>query len=165
MLRIHFSKSYFKYLLPIYFFPKNIRQVKPEVHQPGLIEHSVGWPLPDTKTYGGSFLYHLADDNLVAVGFVVGLDYKNPYLHPFKTFQQFKTHPAIRPTFEGGTRIAYGARALNEGGFQCIPKLAFPGEIIFFIQLHTASELSDRFNSMNQHFWAQNIKMYHKNDK
>jgi len=106
---------------------KELWQVRPEVHQPGLVEHSVGWPLPDTKTYGGSFLYHLADDNLVAVGFVVGLDYKNPYLHPFKTFQQFKTHPAIRPTFEGGTRIAYGARALNEGGFQCIPKLSFPG--------------------------------------
>ena len=89
-----------------------------------------GWPLPDTKTYGGSFLYHLADDNLVAVGFVIGLDYKNPYIHPFKTFQQFKTHPNVRPTFEGGTRIAYGARALNEGGFQCIPKLAFPGNKI-----------------------------------
>ena len=89
--------------------------------------------MPDTKTYGGSFLYHLADDNLVAVGFVVGLDYKNPYLHPFKTFQQFKTHPAIRPTFEGGTRIAYGARALNEGGFQCIPKLSFPGERLHFV--------------------------------
>ena len=118
-----------------YFSHKNIRQVRPEVHQPGLIEHSVGWPLPDTKTYGGSFLYHLADDNLVAVGFVVGLDYKNPYLHPFKTFQQFKTHPAIRPTFEGGTRIAYGARALNEGGFQCIPKLSFPGERLHFFQL------------------------------
>ena len=86
-----------------------------------------GWPLPDTKTYGGSFLYHLAEDNLVAVGFVVGLDYKNPYLNPYKTFQQFKTHPAVRPVFEGGNRIVYGARALNEGGLQCIPKLAFPG--------------------------------------
>ena len=87
----------------------------------------IGWPLPDTKTYGGSFLYHLAEDNLVAVGFVVGLDYKNPYLNPYKTFQQFKTHPSVRPVFEGGNRIAYGARALNEGGLQCIPKLAFPG--------------------------------------
>merc|ERR1719245_645055 len=106
---------------------KELWQVRPEVHQPGLIEHSVGWPLPDTKTYGGSFLYHLADDNLVAVGFVVGLDYQNPYIHPFKTFQQFKTHPSVAPLFEGGTRIGYGARALNEGGFQSIPKLSFPG--------------------------------------
>lgn len=103
---------------------KELWQVRPEVHRPGRIEHTVGWPLPDTKTYGGSFLYHLAEDNLVAVGFVIGLDYKNPYLHPFKTFQQFKTHPSVRPTFEGGTRIGYGARALNEGGFQCIPKVS-----------------------------------------
>jgi len=112
---------------------KELWQVRPEIHSPGRIEHTVGWPLPDVKTYGGSFLYHLADDpeseqkNLVAVGFVVGLDYKHPYLHPFKTFQQFKTHPSVRPTFEGGTRIGYGARALNEGGLQCIPSTAFPG--------------------------------------
>lgn len=106
---------------------KELWQVRPEVHNPGCVEHTVGWPLPDTKTYGGSFLYHLADDNLVAVGFVVGLDYKNPYMNPFKTFQQFKTHPSVRPTFEGGTRIGYGARALNEGGLQCIPQIAFPG--------------------------------------
>lgn len=106
---------------------KELWQVRPEVHQPGRIEHTVGWPLPDTQTYGGSFLYHLADDNQVAVGFVIGLDYKNPYLNPFKTFQQFKTHPSVRPTFEGGTRIGYGARALNEGGFQAIPKLTFKG--------------------------------------
>ena len=75
---------------------KELWQVRPEVHKPGRVEHTVGWPLPDTKTYGGSFLYHLADDNLVAVGFVVGLDYKNPYLNPFKTFQQFKLHPSVR---------------------------------------------------------------------
>lgn len=106
---------------------KELWQVKPENHHPGRIEHTVGWPLPDTHTYGGSFLYHLAEDNLVSVGFVIGLDYKNPYLNPFKTFQQFKTHPSVRPIFEGGTRIGYGARALNEGGFQCIPKVAFPG--------------------------------------
>ena len=97
----------------------------PAKHNPGAIEHTAGWPL--TTEYGGSFLYHLADDNLVAVGFVVGLDYDNPYLNPFKTFQKYKTHPAIAPTFEGGTRIGYGARALNEGGFQSIPKLTFPG--------------------------------------
>jgi len=106
---------------------KELWQVTEENHHPGRIEHTVGWPLPDIKTYGGSFLYHLSEDNLVAVGFVVGLDYTNPYLHPFKTFQQFKTHPSVAPTFEGGTRIGYGARALNEGGFQCIPKLTFPG--------------------------------------
>jgi len=106
---------------------KELWQIDPSKHSPGCIEHTVGWPLPDIKTYGGSFLYHLAEDNLVAVGFVIGLDYKNPYLHPFKTFQQFKTHPSVACTFEGGTRIGYGARALNEGGLQSIPKLTFPG--------------------------------------
>ena len=90
--------------------------------------HSVGWPL-DRKTYGGSFLYHL-EDNQVAVGFVVGLDYQNPYLSPFEEFQRFKTHPAIRETFEGGRRICYGARALNEGGLQSLPTLAFPGGVV-----------------------------------
>jgi electron-transferring-flavoprotein dehydrogenase len=85
----------------------------------------VGWPL-DAGTYGGSFLYHL-EDNQVAVGLVVGLDYANPYLSPFEEFQRFKTHPAIAPLFEGGQRIAYGARALTEGGYQSIPKLTFPG--------------------------------------
>jgi len=106
---------------------KELWQVEAEKHHPGRIEHTVGWPLPDTHTYGGSFLYHLNEDNLVAVGFVVGLDYTNPYLHPFKTFQQFKTHPSVSPLFEGGTRIGYGARALNEGGYQSLPKLTFPG--------------------------------------
>jgi len=106
---------------------KELWSVEPEKHHPGRIEHTVGWPLPDTHTYGGSFLYHLNEDNLVAVGFVVGLDYTNPYLHPFKTFQQFKTHPSVAPLFEGGTRIGYGARALNEGGYQSLPKLTFPG--------------------------------------
>jgi len=106
---------------------KELWRVEDGKHHPGRIEHTVGWPLPDIHTYGGSFLYHLNEDNLVAVGFVVGLDYTNPYLHPFKTFQQFKTHPAVAPTFEGGERIGYGARALNEGGFQSIPKLSFPG--------------------------------------
>lgn len=106
---------------------KELWQVEDGKHHPGRIEHTVGWPLPNMKTYGGSFLYHLAEDNLVSVGFVIGLDYANPYLHPFKTFQQFKTHPTVRTTFEGGTRIAYGARALNEGGLQSVPKLTFPG--------------------------------------
>jgi len=109
---------------------KELWRVSDEQHKPGRILHTIGWPLPDTKTYGGSFMYHLQEDNAVAVGFVVGLDYTNPYLHPFKTFQQFKTHPSIAPIFEGGERIGYGARALNEGGFQCLPKLTFPGGCI-----------------------------------
>ena len=104
---------------------KELWEVPPENHRPGLVVHTVGWPL-DTATYGGSFLYHL-ENRQVAVGFVVGLDYANPHLSPFEEFQRFKTHPSIRPTFEGGRRIAYGARALNEGGWQAIPKLAFPG--------------------------------------
>ncbi len=104
---------------------KELWQVAPERHQPGLVLHSAGWPLPG-DTYGGSFLYHL-EDRQVAVGFVIGLDYSNPHLSPFGEFQRFKTHPAIRPTFEGGKRIAYGARALNEGGPQSLPRLVFPG--------------------------------------
>jgi electron-transferring-flavoprotein dehydrogenase len=104
---------------------KELWEIAPERHQPGRVVHTVGWPL-DGSTYGGSFLYHL-EDRQVAVGFVIGLDYHNPFLNPFEEFQRFKTHPAIRPTFEGGRRIAYGARALNEGGFQSIPRLDFPG--------------------------------------
>ncbi|XP_011306865.1 electron transfer flavoprotein-ubiquinone oxidoreductase, mitochondrial [Fopius arisanus] len=106
---------------------KEIWEIEPAKHRPGAVEHTIGWPL-DKNTYGGSFLYHLNEETpLVAVGFVVGLDYWNPYMHPFKEFQRFKQHPAIRPTFEGGKRVAYGARALVEGGFQCLPKLQFPG--------------------------------------
>ncbi len=104
---------------------KELWEVPPEKHKPGSILHTVGWPL-DRGTYGGSFLYHL-ENNQVAVGFVIGLDYKNPYLNPFEEFQRFKTHPKIRSIFEGGKRISYGARALNEGGYQSIPTLAFPG--------------------------------------
>jgi len=104
---------------------KELWEVAPERHQPGHVVHTVGWPL-DGSTYGGSFLYHL-EDRQVAVGFVIGLDYHNPFLNPFEEFQRFKTHPSIRSTFEGGRRIAYGARALNEGGFQSIPRLDFPG--------------------------------------
>ena len=104
---------------------KELWEVQPEKHRPGLIEHSFGWPL-DSRTYGGSFLYHF-EENLVSVGFVVALDYENPFLSPFEEFQRFKTHPAVRPVFEGGKRIAYGARAINEGGYQSIPKLTFPG--------------------------------------
>ena len=104
---------------------KELWEIDPEKHRQGLIVHSAGWPL-QSDTYGGSFLYHL-EDNQVAVGFVVGLDYQNPYLSPYEEFQRFKTHPKIRPYFEGGRRIAYGARAINEGGFQSLPKLTFPG--------------------------------------
>ncbi len=104
---------------------KELWEVDPAQHKPGLVMHTAGWPL-DTKTYGGSFLYHL-EDNQVAVGYVIGLDYKNPYLSPFDEFQRFKTHPSVRPTFEGGKRISYGARALNEGGVQSLPEMVFPG--------------------------------------
>ena len=104
---------------------KELWQVKPENHKPGLVQHSFGWPL-DMKTGGGSFLYHL-EDNLVAVGFVVHLNYKNPYLSPFEEFQRFKTHPTIAATFEGAKRLSYGARAITEGGYQSVPKLSFPG--------------------------------------
>ncbi|WP_029008832.1 electron transfer flavoprotein-ubiquinone oxidoreductase [Azospirillum halopraeferens] len=107
---------------------KELWEIDPARSQPGLIVHTVGWPL-DTATYGGSWLYHM-DGNLVSTGFVVGLDYANPYLSPFEEFQRWKTHPAIRPTFEGGRRIAYGARALSEGGIQSIPRLTFPGGLL-----------------------------------
>lgn len=107
---------------------KELWEIDPAQHQPGLIVHSVGWPLQN-DTYGGSFLYHL-ENNLVAVGFVVGLDYKNPWLSPFEEFQRYKTHPAIRGFFEGGRRISYGARALSEGGLQSLPKLTFPGGLL-----------------------------------
>ena len=104
---------------------KELWDVDPAQHHPGRVVHTVGWPL-DSHTYGGSFLYHM-ENNQVAVGFVVGLDYQNPYLSPFDEFQWFKTHPAIRPAFEGGQRVAYGARALAEGGYQSVPRLVFPG--------------------------------------
>ena len=104
---------------------KELWQIPKEKHTPGLIWHSTGWPLK-SDTYGGSWLYMLGED-LVSVGFVIGLDYPNPWLNPFQEFQRFKTHPAVRPMLEGGKRISYGARALNEGGFQSIPKLVFPG--------------------------------------
>jgi electron-transferring-flavoprotein dehydrogenase len=104
---------------------KELWQVAPEKHQPGLVQHSFGWPL-DGSTGGGSFLYHYGD-NLVSVGFVVHLNYENPYLSPFEEFQRFKTHPLIRDTFAGGKRLSYGARALTEGGYQSVPKLSFPG--------------------------------------
>ena len=107
---------------------KELWEVAPGKHEPGLVQHSFGWPL-DNKTGGGSFLYHYGE-NLVAVGFVVHLNYENPYLSPYDEFQRFKTHAVIAPTFEGGKRIAYGARALTEGGWQSIPDLVIPGGAI-----------------------------------
>ena len=104
---------------------KELWQVAPEKFQPGLVQHSFGWPL-DNRTGGGSFLYHFGD-RYVAVGFVVHLNYANPWLSPFEEFQRFKHHPEIRPLLEGATRVSYGARAITEGGYQSVPKLVFPG--------------------------------------
>ena len=104
---------------------KELWEIDPAKHQPGLVIHTAGWPL-DSDTYGGSFLYHL-ENNQVAVGYVVGLAYENPYLSPFEEFQRYKTHPAIRGFFEGGKRLSYGARAITAGGLQSLPKLVFPG--------------------------------------
>ncbi|RJG03116.1 electron transfer flavoprotein-ubiquinone oxidoreductase [Noviherbaspirillum sedimenti] len=104
---------------------KELWEIDPKHHQPGLVIHTAGWPL-DNATYGGSFLYHL-ENNQVAVGYVVGLAYDNPYLSPFEEFQRYKTHPAIRTFFEGGKRLSYGARAITAGGLQSLPKLVFPG--------------------------------------
>lgn len=104
---------------------KEIWQVDPTKHKEGLVEHAIGWPM-DHTTYGGAFIYH-AENHQVFVGYVIGLDYQNPYLSPFEEFQRFKSHPKIRDLFEGGKRIAYGARALNEGGWQAVPQLIFPG--------------------------------------
>ena len=104
---------------------KELWEIDPAKHQQGLVIHTAGWPL-DSSTYGGSFLYHL-ENNQVAVGYVVGLAYENPYLSPFEEFQRYKTHPAIRDFFEGGKRLSYGARAITAGGLQSLPKLTFPG--------------------------------------
>ncbi len=107
---------------------KELWEVAPEKHRPGYVFHSIGWPL-DSSTYGGAFLYHF-EDRLVSIGFVVGLDYRNPHLSPFDEFQRFKTHPRIRPLLEGGRRVGYGARAISEGGYQSLPKLTFPGGLL-----------------------------------
>ncbi|KLU20324.1 electron transfer flavoprotein-ubiquinone oxidoreductase [Caballeronia mineralivorans PML1(12)] len=104
---------------------KELWQIDPSKHKPGLVIHTAGWPL-ENDTYGGSFLYHM-DDNQVMVGFVVGLGYSNPYLSPFEEFQRYKTHPAIRTFLEGGKRVSYGARAITAGGLMSLPKLVFPG--------------------------------------
>ncbi len=107
---------------------KELWEIDPAKHKAGSCTHTLGWPIK-SDTYGGSWIYHL-ENNLVSVGFVIGLDYSNPYLHPYKEMQRFKTHPSIAPMFEGGRRIAYGARALVEGGFQSLPKLTFPGGLL-----------------------------------
>lgn len=107
---------------------KEIWEIDPAKHDEGLCTHTLGWPL-DNATYGGSWLYHM-EDNQVSLGFVVGLDYQNPHLSPYEEMQRFKTHPAIKPLLEGGRRIAYGARALVEGGFQSLPKLSFAGGVL-----------------------------------
>ena len=104
---------------------KEVWRVTPEKHNLGEVVHTVGWPL-DNATYGGSFIYHMKD-NQVALGFVVGLDYQNPWLSPFEEMQRFKTHPLVSNLLKDGERLSYGARALNEGGWQSIPKLTFPG--------------------------------------
>jgi electron-transferring-flavoprotein dehydrogenase len=104
---------------------KELWEIDPSKHQEGKVTHTIGWPLK-SDTYGGSFIYHL-ENNQISLGFVIGLDYSNPYLSPFEEMQRFKQHPAIRPLLEGGKRIAYGARALNEGGYQSLPELVFPG--------------------------------------
>lgn len=104
---------------------KELWEISPELHQPGLVMHTAGWPL-ENDTYGGSFLYHL-ENNQVAVGFIVGLNYNNPYLSPFEEFQRYKTHPDIKKFFEGGKRLSYGARAITAGGIQSLPKFVFPG--------------------------------------
>ena len=107
---------------------KELWQVAPEQHRSGLVQHTMGWPL-DNRTGGGSFMYHYAD-NLVTVGFVVHLNYHNPYLSPFEEFQRFKTHPLVRDIFAGGKRLCYGARAISEGGWQSVPRVAFPGGVL-----------------------------------
>ncbi len=107
---------------------KELWEVDPDKHEQGKVVHTAGWPL-DNDTYGGSFIYHL-EDNQVAIGFIVGLDYKNPHLSPFEEMQRHKLHPAVKPLLEGGRRISYGARALVEGGIQALPKLGAPGALL-----------------------------------
>jgi electron-transferring-flavoprotein dehydrogenase len=107
---------------------KELWEVRPENHRPGQVTHTMGWPL-GLRVGGGSFMYHL-EDNLVSLGFVVHLNYENPYLNPYLEFQRFKHHPLIQPVLEGGRRIAYGARAITEGGLQSVPKLYFPGGVL-----------------------------------
>jgi len=126
MERFHLSKNSDTQVYGIGL--KELWEIDPKRHEPGLVVHSAGWPLA-ADTYGGSFLYHM-EANLVSVGFVVGLAYTNPYLNPYEEFQRYKTHPSIRPYFEGGKRLAYGARAIAAGGLASLPKLVFPGGVL-----------------------------------
>ena len=107
---------------------KEIWEIEDKNHEEGMVMHTAGWPL-DNNTYGGSFMYH-AENKQVFLGYVIGLDYKNPHLSPFDEFQRFKTHPAIKKIIEGGKRISYGARALIEGGLQSLPKMYMPGALL-----------------------------------
>lgn len=107
---------------------KEIWEIDPSKHKQGLCQHTIGWPM-DNQTYGGSWIYHM-EDNMISIGFVVGLDYKNPYLSPYEEMQRFKLHPSIKPLLEGARRVSYGARALVEGGFQSLPKLTFAGGVL-----------------------------------
>src|ERR1700744_4760691 len=104
---------------------KELWEIDPSKHKPGLVMHTAGWPL-ENDTYGGSVLYHM-DNKQAVVGFVVGRGYSNPYRSPFEEFQRYKTHPAIRSVLEGGKRVSYGARAITAGGLMSLPKLVFPG--------------------------------------
>ncbi|MCK9542317.1 MAG: electron transfer flavoprotein-ubiquinone oxidoreductase [Novosphingobium sp.] len=108
---------------------KELWDIDPDKHVPGRVIHTQGWPLSESDTWGGGFLYHQAN-NQVALGFVTGLDYANPWVYPFEEFQRWKQHPAVRAILEGGKRVSYGARAINEGGWQSVPKLAFPGGVL-----------------------------------
>ncbi|MBS0477494.1 MAG: electron transfer flavoprotein-ubiquinone oxidoreductase [Proteobacteria bacterium] len=108
---------------------KELWDIDPDKHFPGRVIHTQGWPLSESDSWGGGFLYHQAN-NQVAIGFVTALDYKNPYVYPFEEFQRWKQHPAIRAILEGGRRVSYGARAINEGGWQSVPKLDFPGGVL-----------------------------------
>jgi electron-transferring-flavoprotein dehydrogenase len=108
---------------------KELWDIDPDKHIPGRVLHTQGWPLSESDTWGGGFLYHQAN-NQVAIGFVTALDYKNPYVYPFEEFQRWKLHPDIRAVLEGGRRVSYGARAINEGGWQSVPKLSFPGGVL-----------------------------------
>ena len=149
---------------------KELWEVEEKVSKPGEVLHSVGWPL-DQKTYGGSFLYHL-DKNLVSVGFVIGLDYENPYLSPYDEFQRFKTHSKISPIFKGGRRISYGARALNEGGWQSLPDLVFNGGALIGCEAGTLNtpKIKGTHTAMKSGMTAaesafEAIKNNRKNDK
>ncbi|KAH2815318.1 hypothetical protein KXV85_004569, partial [Aspergillus fumigatus] len=108
---------------------KELWDIDPAKHVPGRVLHTQGWPLSESESWGGGFLYHQAGHQ-VALGFVTALDYRNPYVSPYEEFQRWKQHPAIRAILEGGKRVSYGARVINEGGWQSVPHLSFPGGVL-----------------------------------